>query len=872
MPVIRAFWVLGVAPLVFLPDVPAVRAQGPPATVANMLASSPSGSSTNFHLVYDNSLGAIPLNFPARWTVADDIHTTAYPGCALDRYEVQVHGEAPFGIDLALYDGCPGQGGQPIVGTQAHRDVGAGDPVWLSVDIPLDTTVPLPTSLWVQVTFDDAGSWIHGAPALVGFSDDLYDDPVFGCGAFLGRFPQSPHSSFNARIYVRDPCPSMFFGYRSSGPAFSSFNPGAGVRMAEELHLGVPSCNLVGFEVLFRGGSQFDVDIRLPNANAAGLPGSIIDGTHAVFATATNAVSIKQRVFDEPVTIPDDVWFSVSSSSPGGRTVFVQRPPRMGAVDGSYAVLQADGTWQSRQLDADRAFAAFAVSLWCEGDAPKGACCDMYLTDAQGDAVCRDVPFINCAYPGPDSPLRPAWKPSQICGPNTFNPPCGAAACCRADGTCENRSASQCVSASISWTLGTYCDAQTQCEYYCSVNDALCTDVHPSVGCADARCCRDICESGEVGAFCCVTEWDDTCVQLAAELCSLPPANDECAAIARTAILGAKLIDVPGSELSDGAHATNNSSDPGFCCRSDAPGTGALGTVWYKFIAPTSHVELSTCASSAPADDSLLQVFVPGDASADAAACASLRPIACSDDAVHCSDTQKNSRVCLADLTPGEVYYVMIGAKTQASVGAYRLDATPYCTIPVDAGCSCPVGEITWIDPANGVLDPRRPFDPQVPGVSLEARQIRVIAPPGAERRDCWSICGLGATGESLDIVAFRPLADGSALLLLNDAILPGSEADLIYTDGVGIVSKGQFVVQPGNVNGDGAASPADVLALQAALQADSAGVQPSVLFDIDRSGFVTPLDILDLVDLLQGGGAYSPWNGTVRPASPTCP
>jgi len=860
------------AQLVFLSSVSSARAQNSPTPSDRRQTSPDFANALSGNLVYDNSLGTVPLSVPAGWIVADDINTTAEPGCALDRYEVQVQGESAFSIDVALYDRCPDQGGRPIVGTQAHFNVPGGDPLWLPVQISPDLTIPLPMSLWIQIKFDDAGSWLHGAPALIGFSDDLYDDPVFGCGAFMGHFPGTPYASFNARIYVRDPCPPLYFGYRASGPSFSSVTPGPGVRMAEELHLGIPTCDLIGYEVLFRGSSQFDVDLRLPDAETGDVPGTLIDGTNSVFLTTGNAISIRQEFFDLPVAIPQDVWISVSSSAPAGRTILVQRPPHMGTVDSSYAVLQADGSWQSLQFAGERAFTAFAVSLWCAGDAPKGACCDMYLTDANGDAVCRDVPFINCAYPGPDSPLLPAWKAGQVCGPNAFDPPCGVAACCRGDGTCENRTNSECMSASISWSLGKYCDAQTQCDYYCPINDALCTDVHQSVGCSDARCCRDICSSGELGGFCCLVEWDDTCVQLATEFCQLPPANDECAGMPGSPILGAKQVMIPGSELSDGAHASSNASDPGFCCRSDFPGIGALATVWYKFIAPTSTVELSTCASSAPATDTLLQVFVPADASTDAAACASLHPIACNDDAAQCSDTQKNSRLCLNDIVPGQTYYVLVGAKTQATIGAYRLDATPYCTIPPNAGCSCPSGTVTWLDPIDGFLDPRRPFDPAVPDESLETRQIRVIAPIGAERGDCWTVCGIGVGGESLEIAGFHPLPDGSTLILLNDAIKPGSEVQFVYVDVVGTISEGQFLAHPGNVNADGVSSPDDLLALISALHSAGDGLQTPTQFDIDRSGLLTPLDILDLVDLLIGGGPYAPWNGTPRPTSPMCP
>lgn len=41
---------------------------------------------------------------------------------------------------------------------------------------------------------------------------------------------------------------------------------------------------------------------------------------------------------------------------------------------------------------------------------------------------------------------------------------------------------------------------------------------------------------------------------------------------------------------------------------------------------------------------------------------------------------------------------------------------------------------------------------------------------------------------------------------------------------------------------------------------------------DIDHSGVFTSADLLRLIDLLNGAGAYDPWNGTPLPDSAGCP
>lgn len=74
-----------------------------------------------------------------------------------------------------------------------------------------------------------------------------------------------------------------------------------------------------------------------------------------------------------------------------------------------------------------------------------------------------------------------------------------------------------------------------------------------------------------------------------------------------------------------------------------------------------------------------------------------------------------------------------------------------------------------------------------------------------------------------------------------------------------------RFGYLPGDVNGDGASNPIDILALIDAL--NSIGLtRPIYSTDINRSGAAEPSDILREIDLLNGADAFDVWNGVALP------
>ncbi len=92
--------------------------------------------------------------------------------------------------------------------------------------------------------------------------------------------------------------------------------------------------------------------------------------------------------------------------------------------------------------------------------------------------------------------------------------------------------------------------------------------------------------------------------------------------------------------------------------------------------------------------------------------------------------------------------------------------------------------------------------------------------------------------------------------VLLSDMIEPGAWTTVTHNSCGAITRVGYL---PGDVNSDGTSAPVDILRLIDALN----GVgDPRAIWstDVDRSGIAGPPDILRVIDLLNGAGIYEMW------------
>jgi hypothetical protein len=186
----------------------------------------------------------------------------------------------------------------------------------------------------------------------------------------------------------------------------------------------------------------------------------------------------------------------------------------------------------------------------------------------------------------------------------------------------------------------------------------------------------------------------------------------------------------------------------------------------------------------------------------------------------------------------------------------------------------CPAAAILSAAPPSGVVDARQPHSVSGPlprqGIGSPEEPITItLSASGAA--DCFTLCEtlvdplLGPNA----IVSAVELSPGTYRLVLHHAISAGGVTTIGYAAGSDVV---RYIAHPANTNADSASTPLDILFLINCLN----GVQtpPHGLYslDIDHGGLPGPTDILRTIDLINGAGAFDPWNNTPQPAPLPCP
>ena len=628
-------------------------------------------------LVYSNTLGTFAAALGAGNLVADDISINAPNGCNLRRYEFPVVGKVdpagiggPYTVDFALYRICPGsvptasRPGQIIPGTQGQSQFPDDAPRLIS--FVAGPNVSLQTNMWLGVKFNrnNAGP-LMGAPALVGFSSDAFDYPGFPCSSTLGGFPEHPQASFNAEIYGDADCPEAIEAYKANVPSGPTFNPGANVTLGDDIQLGVNGCKMIGYEVAAKGLGSYAFDMRL---SCAGLA---IPGTEKLFTIASGTeVKIARFTVDPPIAIPRNLMFSATMNS-AVAGVIVAGTPVIGH-SGDQLAYVTNNACVAFDIPGLTTESTLDLSITCAAP-PRGACCDMIFTDVNGDAVCREVPQMNCPWPPVGSNLEPKWVEGATCDSNPFPFPCGASACCRPDGVCENLTLRECnavepLDGFRVWQKGNYCGVGEQtCENaVCVYGQGDCSTEHPGPGCQDDGCCTSVCMEDP---FCCEVSWDRMCVEATTTTCADSSEHASC--------------DTALTVETDSLTAFTNPGNSGwagrwtFCCSSNPGYPVGDGQRWFRFTATDTSAMVSLCGSD-PAIDSLFNVYAVGEPTGDPTECARLVPIACGDDAVECGGAP-HGRICVRDLVPGQPYYVLVAPKFFDDRGFLQLELQSPC-------------------------------------------------------------------------------------------------------------------------------------------------------------------------------------------------
>jgi hypothetical protein len=541
--------------------------------------------SSGERLIYSNTLGKFAAALPANQLLADDIATTAPNGCKLRRYEFPVVGKVdpagiggPYTVNFALYSTCPGasppETAAPISGTLAQVAFPDDAPRLISFTLP-GMGVTIPNNVWFGVRFsrNNAGVVVGGV-AGTGVSCDRLDFPGVACNANFGGFPANPHGSFNLQMFGEENCAEVFVGYKNDRPSGPVFNPGNNQWLLDDITLAVPGCQMISYEVAVRGIGFYQFEMR-PNCEDDGIP-----GTYKLTSVFFNELHVSRFAFDPPIAVPEHFWFATRVLDGAGSIITTGTQAGIGETADVYAVSPPGPFQQCSTIDVPEVHAGVNLTITCAGQLPAGACCDMGFTDQNGDAVCREVPQMNCPWPPRFSPLQPAWVAGAACHPDPFGiHPCGVAACCYGDqqgDECSNLTQTQCDQAGNltrprQWQRGRYCNEfGQQCVHpdclgrtgdytlprcrpqagvcnltsrtcsagyighgcnrnadcdciggQCEVGSTCC-DSCPPVGCEDAECCTRVCNYAAFGLYCCTTEWDTECASLAQELCRCP--------------------------------------------------------------------------------------------------------------------------------------------------------------------------------------------------------------------------------------------------------------------------------------------------------------------------------------------------------------
>jgi len=185
----------------------------------------------------------------------------------------------------------------------------------------------------------------------------------------------------------------------------------------------------------------------------------------------------------------------------------------------------------------------------------------------------------------------------------------------------------------------------------------------------------------------------------------------------------------------------------------------------------------------------------------------------------------------------------------------------------------CPQGTIRWLDAPAALFDARRPHPRGSTSPAEGLQTLRFEAPDGFNRLECWTICESATLGAANRVASILRDADRTFTLTLARPITRGAVTRVSYRDDL---SQKQFVEltsHPGNADADLVAGAGDVAALRSEFEGIPSLPPGPQRRDIDRSGLPTPADLLELIDLLNGTSAYTPWNGTSRPTLKTaCP
>jgi hypothetical protein len=220
--------------------------------------------------------------------------------------------------------------------------------------------------------------------------------------------------------------------------------------------------------------------------------------------------------------------------------------------------------------------------------------------------------------------------------------------------------------------------------------------------------------------------------------------------------------------------------------------------------------------------------------------------------------TREGSRVSVLDRTAELMPASPLALTNPSSFGT---DAAGEIYICDRAGMS---GEIYKIVPASGtpgflatdppddVIDARTPLGPdgQTPLGPTQAT-FYFDGPTPCASPDLFVVEQMGGAGLPPSVAGVAAVPGDGLRVTLSGPVQPRAWTTITHGPSLGSVRIGYL---PGDVNGNRASTPIDILALIDALNGVGP-VLPLSSTDLDRSGVAAPADIIMLIDLLNGAG-----------------
>lgn len=467
--------------------------------------------------------------------IADHIATVALAGCMLEGYEFSVSGGGDgtgigFSAEFALYDDCPGAGGQIIDGTQAALVFDDDGPHHVILDFSA-SPVAMPSDYWAAIVFDsDSAGWYAGRPASLGFTANRYHDEYFPCGA---PPPQMQfYAGFHFASYCAAPFVREFLAYSDARfDVQSLFLVGDNRWVVDDFRLidGLESdtCLLSSFDVAAVGtGSHaspqpFTLTVELWSECD---PSTVIPGTQQVYqghGDGTREV-MRFNIPDAPALSGGQPYYFAWKTSPPASAI-VSGAATLGMTEDVFSFYGPPFGDCPEVCDCyvsfdAQPFAGFFLNVRCVGEEPLGACCDLGALSPSGDdsefELCSNVPEAQCngplqrfalgqKCPGTCSNSFERCTTNAECDggicllASPFDPPCGTAACCTPpfpssqDEGCENLTEPEC--SAIYDDMGCF-DALGEPILVCNGDGARCTndsDCPGSQTCQPMECLGD---------------------------------------------------------------------------------------------------------------------------------------------------------------------------------------------------------------------------------------------------------------------------------------------------------------------------------------------------------------------------------------------